>query len=68
MLLKSIVIEVKEIHEQNSLPIKSINNKMKWLARALPFTKSNNLIFPQQPWKTIEPRHKLAKELTCGLE
>lgn len=45
-VLRSIVIEVKEIHEQNLLPIKSINNKMKWLARALPFTKSNNLTFP----------------------
>lgn len=67
MLLKSIVIEVKEIHEQNSLPIKSINNKMKWLDKALLFTRSN-LILPQQPWKIIEPRHKLARELTCGLE
>ena len=68
MLLKSTVIEVKEIHEQNSLPIKSISNQIKWLARALPFTKSNNLIFPQQPWKTRETRHELVGELTCDLE
>lgn len=39
---------------------------MKWLERGSLFTKSTARFPPQQPCKTIELRHKLAGDLTCG--